>query len=70
VRLLSSLFSGGNNASTKEKELSMELPETYGLSHYYRKITPYCMLSNSPLPVVLLCNGEKYNNVESPPFSS
>jgi hypothetical protein len=60
----------GNNASTKEKALSMELPETCGLLGCYRTLTPSIMLSNFPLPVVLLCYGTKYNNIEWNPFSS
>jgi hypothetical protein len=32
--------------STKEKALSMEIPETCGLLGYYRTLTPFIMLSN------------------------
>jgi hypothetical protein len=58
------------DASTNEKELFMESPETCGLLGCYRKLMPYVMLSNFPLPVVLLCYGAKYNNIEWNPFSS
>jgi hypothetical protein len=56
VSLLSFLWYG-NNPSTKEKELSLELLETYGLLVYYRTLKPYVMLSNFPLQVFLLCYG-------------
>jgi hypothetical protein len=49
----------GNNASTKEKTLSMELPETLGLLGYYKTLTPYFMLSNFPLLVDLRIYGKK-----------
>jgi hypothetical protein len=42
----------------------MELPGYCGI------LTPYVMLSNFPLPVVLLYYGTKYNNIEWNPFSS
>jgi hypothetical protein len=48
----------------------MELPETCGLLGCYRKLTPSVILSNFPLPVVLLYYGTKYNNIEWNPFSS
>jgi hypothetical protein len=60
----------GNNASTKENALSMELLETCGLLGCYRTLTPSGILSNFPLLVVLLCYGTKYNNIEWNPFSS
>jgi hypothetical protein len=43
----------GNNASTKQKALTIELLETYGLIGYYRTLTPCIMLSNFPLPVFM-----------------
>jgi hypothetical protein len=39
-----------NNASTKEKALSMELPKTCGWLGCYKTLTPYVMLSNFPTP--------------------
>jgi hypothetical protein len=39
------------DAGTKENDLSMESPETYGLLGYYRKITPSVVLSDFPLHV-------------------
>jgi hypothetical protein len=69
LALLSFLWYG-NNASTKEKALSMELPETYVILGCYITLTPSIMLSNFPLLVVLLCYGTKYNNIEWNPFSS
>jgi hypothetical protein len=64
VKPLYSLFSGGNNETTKDKALSMELLETCGPLGCYRTLTPYVMLSNLPLPFVLLCYGTKYNSIE------
>jgi hypothetical protein len=58
VALLSFLWYE-NNASTKEKEISMELHKTYDLLGYYIKLTPYVILSNYPLPFVLLYYGKK-----------
>jgi hypothetical protein len=69
VSLLSFLWYG-NNASTKEKTLSMELRETCFLLGCYKILTPYVMLPNFPIPVVLFCYGKKYNNIEWNPFSS
>ena len=60
----------GNNASIKDKALSMELLETYGLLGFYRTSTPSIMFSNFPLSVVMLFYGKKYNNIEWNPFSS
>jgi hypothetical protein len=48
----------------------MELPETCGMLGYYKTLTPSVMLSNFPLPFVLLYYGTKYNNIEWNPFSS
>jgi hypothetical protein len=58
VSLLSFLWYG-NNASVKEKSLSMESHETSGLLGLYRTLTPYFILSNFPLPFIFLCYGTK-----------
>jgi hypothetical protein len=50
----------GNNASTKENALSMELPETCGLLGCYKTLTPS----------IMLFYGTKYNNIEWNPLSS
>ena len=60
----------GNNACTKKKALSMELPESSGLLGYYRTLTLSVMLSNFPLLIVFLCYGTKYNNIEWTPSPS
>jgi hypothetical protein len=49
----------GNNASTKEKELSMKLHETFVMLGCYITLTPYVMLFNFPFLVVLLYYGIK-----------
>jgi hypothetical protein len=70
VRLLYYFLYYGNNASIKEKALSMELPKTYVLSGCYKILTPSVMLSNFPLPIDILSYEKKYNNIEwtfSPP---
>ena len=41
VALLSFLWYG-NNVSTKENALSMELPETHGLLGCYKTLNPFC----------------------------
>jgi hypothetical protein len=69
VSLLSFLWYK-NNANTKEKALSMELPETCGMFDCYKTLTSYVMLSNFPLSFFQLCYGTKYNNIEWNPFSS
>jgi hypothetical protein len=69
VALLSFLWNG-NNASTKEKALYMELSKTCNLIGYYRTLTPSVMLSNFSLPVVFQSCGTKYNNIEWNSFSS
>jgi hypothetical protein len=69
VSLLSFLWYG-NNVSTKEKELSMDLLETCGLLGYYRTSTPTIILSKFPLPTFLLLYGTKYNSIEWNPLSS
>jgi hypothetical protein len=56
----------GNNVRTKEKAPSMELRETRDVLGCYS----YVKLSNFPLPMVLLCHGTKYNNIEWNSFSS
>jgi hypothetical protein len=66
---LLSFIRDGNNANTKEKTLSMKLPNTYGMLGYYKTLTPYVVIYNFPLPVVLLYYGTKYNNKEWNPFS-
>jgi hypothetical protein len=48
----------------------MEFSETCGILGYYITLTPFVMLSNFPLVVVLLYYGEKCNNIEWNPFSS
>jgi hypothetical protein len=42
----------------------MDLPETFGLLGCYKTLTPFVMLFNLPLLVVLFFYGTKYNNVE------
>jgi hypothetical protein len=59
-----------NNANTREKALSMELLETCDLLGCYKTLTPYFILSNFPLPIVLVFYGTKYNNIEWNPFFS
>jgi hypothetical protein len=67
VALLSFLWYG-NNASTKEKEHSMELPEIFLLLGCYRTLTPSFMLSNFPLPFFFsfLWNKIQYHRMETP----
>ena len=60
----------GNNASTKEKALSTELPETYGLLGLYRALTPSSVLSYLSLQDVLHYNATKYNNLGKITLSS
>jgi hypothetical protein len=59
----------GNNASTKEKTLSMDLPETCDLSGCYKTLNLSIILPNFPLPFFLLFCGTKYNKIEWNPFS-
>jgi hypothetical protein len=61
---LLSFLSYGNNASTKKKELSMELPETCGLLGYYKTLTSSIILSNIPILFSTIFYGTKYNNIE------
>jgi hypothetical protein len=58
-----------NNASIKEKVISIELIEICGMLGFYRTLNPSIMLSNFPLPISLLRYGRQYNNIESNPFS-
>ena len=60
----------GNNASTKEKALSTELPETYELLGLYRALTPSYVLTYLSLQDVLLYNATKYNNIGKITLSS
>ena len=53
-----------------EKTISMELLETNDLLCYYKALTPFSMLSNFSLPVVLIFYGTQHNNIEWNPFSS
>jgi hypothetical protein len=60
----------GNNASTKEKAPSTELPETYGLLGRYRALTPSSVLSYLSLQDVSVYNATKCNNIGKKPLSS
>jgi hypothetical protein len=60
----------GNNASTKEKAPSTDLPRTYGMLGRYRALTPSFVLSYLSLQDVHVYNAIKYNNIGKKPLSS
>lgn len=67
---LLSFLCSGKSAITKEKTLSMELPETCCLIGCYKSLNPPCFALSLPLPVTLLYYGARYNRNEWNPFSS